>query len=91
MTPLRELAGKEIADRWCITGMHGGAIDDRSGHLRPAKLVRRLRRVTLEMDVEIHEGTAMTALGRTSPPSVCTTKGRLTASRFVLAIYARAA
>ncbi|MBT7646596.1 MAG: FAD-dependent oxidoreductase, partial [Rhodospirillaceae bacterium] len=91
VTPLRELAGEEIADRWGITGTLGGAIDERSGHLQPAKLVRGLRRVALEMGVEIHEGTAMTALGRGSPLTVTTPRGRVTANRVVLAIYAWAA
>ena len=87
ITPLREIAGEEITDRWGVTGLLCGALDERSGHLQPAKLVRGLRRVALEQGVAIHEGTPMTALGRTAPPTVTTPRARLTADRVVLGIY----
>jgi len=91
VVPMREVTAEEIADRWGLRGLHGGAIDEKAGHLQPAKLVRGLRRVALAMGVTIHEGTPMTALRRSGTPRVTTPQGSLTAPRVVLAIYAWAA
>lgn len=91
VNPLREISAEEIADRWGLTALHGGAIDDKAGHLQPAKLVRGLRRVAIERGVTIHEGTPMTRLHRTAPPRLETPRGSLKAQRIVLAMYAWAA
>ena len=88
VAPLREISGEEIADRWGVSGMLQGALDERAAHLQPAKLVRGLRRVALERGVVIHEGTAMTGLERRRPVVVTTERGRIAADKVVLAMYA---
>ncbi len=64
-----------------------GVIDTASAMIHPGHLVRGLRRVALSKGVRVHENTAMTALGRTSPPTVTTPRGRVTARKVVLALY----
>ncbi len=64
-----------------------GVIDTASIMLHPGNLVRGLRRVALKKGVRIYEKTSMTKLGRTSPPSVQTPAGMITARKVVLAIY----
>ena len=64
-----------------------GAIDTASVMVHPGHLVRGLRRVALSKGVRVHERTPMTALGRTSPPTVTTPRGKVTARKVVLALY----
>ncbi len=81
----------EIARR---TGspMHlGGVLERTAATVHPGLLVRGLRRVALERGVRIHEGTRVTALRRSSPPSLRARGGSVTAARVVLATNAWAA
>tara|TARA_B100000676_G_scaffold309290_1_gene372425 strand:- start:8946 stop:10328 length:1383 start_codon:yes stop_codon:yes gene_type:complete len=65
----------------------GGLIDDSSVLIHPGHLVRGLRRVALAKGVRIFEKTEMTKLGRTSPPTVTTPQGTVTARKVVLGLY----
>ncbi|WP_160109777.1 FAD-dependent oxidoreductase [Pseudomonas izuensis] len=56
--------------------------------VQPAKLVRGLRRVALELGVRIYEGSPMTGLEQGLPATVDTPGGQVVADRVVLAINA---
>ncbi|MBJ26838.1 MAG: hypothetical protein CL567_04165 [Alphaproteobacteria bacterium] len=83
----------QVLDKHKIQQMTGsdsliaGVIDTASIMIHPGNLVRGLRRVALNKGVRIFEKTPMTKLGRTTPPTVKTTKGKITARKVVLAMY----
>ena len=54
-------------------------------------LARGMARVAEARGIRIHEGTEMTELGRTSPPTVTTARGTVHAGAVVLAVNAWAA
>ena len=58
------------------------------GSLHPGLLVRGLRKVAINMGVEIFENTPMTALAETSPAIISTPNARITAKKIVLALNA---
>jgi glycine/D-amino acid oxidase-like deaminating enzyme len=76
---LRDATGSEA--------LYGGVIDTASVLLHPGHLVRGLRKVALLKGVRIFEKTEMTKLGRTSPPTVTTPQGVVTAKKVVLGLY----
>ncbi len=76
---LRDLTGS--------AALHAGVIDTASVLIHPGHLVRGLRKLALAKGVRIHEKTAMTKLGRTSPPTVKTPRGMVRAKKVVLALY----
>ncbi|MBT6205216.1 MAG: FAD-dependent oxidoreductase [Alphaproteobacteria bacterium] len=64
-----------------------GVVDTSSVLLHPGHLVRGLRRVALSKGVHIFEKTEMIKLGRSSPPTVTTPQGTVTAKKVVLGLY----
>ncbi len=56
--------------------------------VQPALLARGLRRVAIELGVEIYENTPMTRLDYGKPATVCTPKGNVQAQQVVLALNA---
>ena len=56
--------------------------------VQPAKLVRGLRRVALEMGIRLYEGTPLSEMRAGRPVTLMTPRGRLVADRAVLAVNA---
>ena len=86
--PYQHLSGEEIG---ALTGARtfvAGVLERGNATVHPGRLVRALRRIALELGVEIHEGTLMRRLHRDRPPRVKTPSGTITAERVVLALYA---
>ncbi|PMO66622.1 FAD-dependent oxidoreductase [Vibrio breoganii] len=65
-----------------------GYFSDAAGSVQPALLARGLRRVALELGVEIYENTEMTKLDYGQPAKVVTKQGVVTANKVVLALNA---
>ncbi len=82
------LTGNDIEQMTGSPAFVAGVRDRSNALIQPARLVRGLRRVALEMGVVIHEGTRMTRLGRGKPPSVVTPTGTIAARKVILATYA---
>ncbi|MDP2591737.1 FAD-dependent oxidoreductase [Vibrio splendidus] len=77
------LADKAGSDRH-IEGYYSEA----AGSVQPALLARGLRRVALELGVEIHENTEMTSLDYGSPALIQTKGGSVFADKVILALNA---
>ena len=88
---LEPLQPDEVARRTGSDAHLAGVFDPDVAHLQPAALARGMARVAEAQGIRIHEGTRMTALGRTSPPSVTTSRGVVRAGTVVLAVNAWAA
>jgi putative aminophosphonate oxidoreductase len=86
--PFAELAPAEVQRRAGSKGHLAGVFEPGVATVQPALLARALRRKALEAGVRIHEGSPMTELRRTSPPSVATPEGELQAGTVVLALNA---
>ena len=86
--PYRHLSGDEIAAMTGARTFVAGVLETANATVHPGRLVRALRRVALELGVDIHEGTPMRRLHRERPPRVETPSGTITAERVVLALYA---
>jgi glycine/D-amino acid oxidase-like deaminating enzyme len=69
----------------------GGVYEDHAATVQPARLVRGLRRVAVEMGAKIFEHTPMTGYDGTGPVTVSTPGGAIRADRVVLAVNAWAA
>lgn len=67
-----------------IEGFHSPV----AASVQPALLARGLRRVAMELGVEIYENTPMTRLDYGKPATVCTPKGNVQAQQVVLALNA---
>ncbi|MFV8431120.1 FAD-dependent oxidoreductase [Vibrio owensii] len=67
-----------------IEGFHSPV----AASVQPALLARGLRRVAIELGVEIYENTPMTRLDYGKPATVCTLKGNIQAQQVVLALNA---
>ena len=88
---LEPLTPAEVARRSGSPEHLAGVFDPDVAHLQPAMLARGLARVAEARGIRIHEGTEMTELGRTSPPTVTTARGTVHAGAVVLAVNAWAA
>ena len=86
--PFDELSPDEVARRSGTPVHIGGVYEKGTATLQPAVLARGLARVCAERGVRIFENTAMTELGRSSPPYVRTDRGMVKAARIVLALNA---
>jgi putative aminophosphonate oxidoreductase len=82
------LEPSEVARRAGSPTHLAGVFDASAATVQPAKLVRGLRRVALELGVRIHEHTRVTELDRQSPAVLRTSAGALTADRVVIATNA---
>ena len=67
-----------------IEGFHSPV----AASVQPALLARGLRRVAMELGVEIYENTPMTRLDYGKPATVCTPTGNIQAQQVVLALNA---
>ncbi|WP_182039840.1 FAD-dependent oxidoreductase, partial [Vibrio alginolyticus] len=67
-----------------IEGFHSPV----AASVQPALLVRGLRRVAIDLGVEVYENTPMTRLDYGKPATVCTPKGNVQAQQVVLALNA---
>lgn len=88
---LERLTPDEVARRSGSDAHLAGVFDPDVAHLQPAQLARGMARVAEAAGIRIFEGTAMTGIGRTSPPSVATPHGTVHAGAVVLAVNAWAA
>jgi glycine/D-amino acid oxidase-like deaminating enzyme len=88
---LEPLDPAEVARRAGSDAHLAGVFDPDVAHLQPAVLARGMARVAEARGIRIHEGTPMTALGRTTPPAVTTPLGTVRARSVVLAVNAWAA
>ena len=86
--PFQELDAEETARRSGSPVHLAGVLEATGAIVQPALLARGLRRVAVERGVRIFEGTPMTALDRSSPPTVRTPQGSITADRVVVAMNA---
>jgi glycine/D-amino acid oxidase-like deaminating enzyme len=68
-----------------------GVFEDHAATLQPARLVRGLRRVALEMGLRLHEYTPMTGIEGARPVRVTTPAGTIHADKVVVAMNAWAA
>ncbi len=100
MTPVLEQLEKLGISSWselglAEAGMFSGTrmieqahFSNKGGSVHPAKLVYGLRRVALELGVDIYEKTPLTGLLETDPPLVITPQGSIQAKKVVLAVNA---
>jgi len=88
---LEPLAPDEVARRTGSDAHLAGVFDPDVAHLQPAALARGMARVAEAQGIRVFEGTRMTEVGRTSPPSVTTPHGVVHAGTVVLAVNAWAA
>lgn len=82
----RDLSRQELHDLAGVDSFLGGIYDDDKAKVDPARLARGMRRVALEVGVEIYENTPLTGLDYSNPPRILTPNGEITADRVVLAI-----
>lgn len=82
---LEELDGAELRRRTGSPLPLAGVREDDAAALQPALLVRGLRRVALELGVQIYEGTPLVALERGRPAVVRVPGGSVEAERVLLA------
>jgi glycine/D-amino acid oxidase-like deaminating enzyme len=85
------LPDEEVAHRTGSAAHLAGVLEQRGATVQPARLVRGLRRVCLELGVRIHEHTRVRRFARSGPARVTTTGGAVTADRVVIATNAWAA
>ena len=78
-----ELRANAVSPR-NIEGFHSPV----AASVQPALLARGLRRVAIELGVEIYENTPMTRLDYGKPATVCTPTGNIQAQQVVLALNA---
>jgi glycine/D-amino acid oxidase-like deaminating enzyme len=83
MEETRRLSGSPLA--------LGGVVEEHAATVQPARLVRGLRRVALELGVAVHEGTPMTKFEGTSPVRITTPRGLIRADKVIVAMNAWAA
>ncbi len=90
--PAFELLEPDEVARRAASPVHlAGVFDPSAATVQPAKLVRGLRRVALELGVRVHEHSRVTGLDRGSPALLRTEGGALTAEKVVIATNAWAA
>jgi glycine/D-amino acid oxidase-like deaminating enzyme len=89
--PMTVLSDAEVARR-CGSATHlGGVFSAEAATVQPYALARGLRRVCLDLGVQIYERSKMTDLDRGQPARVHTLSGSLTAKKVVIATNAWAA
>lgn len=88
LRPFVELEDAEVARRAGSSRHIAGVFEKVAASVQPARLVRGLRRVALEMGVRIFERSALVKLERTTPPKVHTAGGMVTAGKVVIAMNA---
>jgi len=86
--PFEEWTVEETVRRSGTNRHLAGLFEASAAIVQPARLVRGLRRVALELGVRIHEGTRVTKLDRRSPAVLHTPQGVVTADRVVVATNA---
>ena len=86
--PFEEWTTEETVRRSGTDRHLAGLFEPSAAIVQPARLVRGLRRVALELGVRIHEGTRVTKLDRRSPAVLHTPRGVVTADRVVVATNA---
>jgi putative aminophosphonate oxidoreductase len=89
--PFRPVQPDELAAHTGSDAHLAGVFEASCATVQPAKLARGLTRVAREHGVDIHEGSPMVGLDRSSPPTVKTPKGSVSAERVVIATGAWAA
>lgn len=87
-SPFERLAPDEVSRRAGSTRHLAGVFEPSAATVHPGLLTRGLRRVAIERGIRVFEHSPMTSLERTSPPSVRTEHGAVTADRVVLALNA---
>lgn len=65
-----------------------GIFDPNAATVQPALLARGLRRVAIELGVQVYEKTPLTRLERSKPPVVHTPRGKILAKKVVIAMNA---
>jgi glycine/D-amino acid oxidase-like deaminating enzyme len=83
-----ELSPEEVAKRCRSPAFGGGIYTHSAATVQPARLARGLRRVLLDMGVEIHEGTPVRAFRAGRPAVAEAAEGRVRARTAVLALNA---
>ncbi len=89
--PFREVDGSAAQELSSSSALLGGIFEEGVATLQPARLVRGLRRVAIEMGVTVVEQTAMTDFEAGRPVRVETSRGAIRAEKLVLAMNAWAA
>jgi len=86
--PFRTLDRNDVQALVEAPGYRCGVLDESAATIQPAKLVRGLRRVAIEMGAAIHERSPMLRLERGRDQRVVTARGSVRAERIVLAMNA---
>jgi glycine/D-amino acid oxidase-like deaminating enzyme len=89
--PWRRLSPEEAAARAGSPAHLGGVLDTSAATVQPAALALGLRRAALDAGVRIYEGSPITDIDRGTPAVLSTARGKLRASRVVIAMNAWAA
>lgn len=83
--PFTVLDADEVCRRTASPAYLGGVFEPTTARVQPARFVRGLRKVALDLGVRVHEHSAVTALERRSPAVLHTADGVLTADKVVIA------
>lgn len=81
----QRLASDEVKRRSGSDTHFAGVFDPATATVQPARLVRGLRRVALDMGVRIFENTPVTSFDREQPVVISTPNGSVVADRLVVA------
>lgn len=85
LAPYAPVDGDEMRRRTGAHAAHAGVFETHAATLQPALLARGLRRVAIELGVQVCEGVRMRDYAGRAPVRVTTTRGVVTAERLVLA------
>lgn len=85
VAPFTTLDAEEVRRRTASPAYLGGVLDPTTARVDPARLVRGLRKVALDLGVRIHEHSPVTVLERRRPAVLHTGSGVLAADRVVIA------
>ena len=85
VTPFTTLEPEEVARRTGSPVHRAGVIDPATARVHPAKLVRGLRKIALELGVRLHEHSPVVEFDRSRPAVLRMPGGVLTADKVVVA------
>lgn len=91
VSPYQELSAAEVSKRTGSDRHLAGIFEKSNATVQPALLVAGLKRVALELGVEIYENTSVSSIEKTQPALIKTQYAELKAHKVVLATNAWAA
>lgn len=88
LNPFKILSAEEVKNRTGSPRTLAGIFDANSATVQPAKLARGLRRVAIQLGVQIFEHSPLVKLERSEIPVVHTPNGKIVAQKVVIAMNA---